>query len=133
MTVPLLKCSTDPTQAQHWFLGVALRFRILVWVSIVILVTTGAMLLSNHVNFSASISDWPFSAMIKLVLIFLLIVTSITHDRIIGPKVRALKQQVPEKWTRCDQVLVRFAPWIGRMTMILGLAVVLAGAMLVRS
>ena len=133
VAVPLLKNSADSAQAQRWFLGVARRFRALVWVAIGVLVITGAWLLSNYVNFSASFSDWPSSVIIKLVLVFLLIVTSITHDRIIGPKVRVIKQKTPSDWTRCDQVLVRFAPWIGRMTMILGLAVVLAGVILVRS
>ncbi|WP_454064913.1 CopD family protein [Candidatus Nitrospira salsa] len=133
VAVPLLKSSADPAQALRWFLGVARRFRALVWVAIGVLVITGALLLSNHVNFSASFSDWPSSVIIKLALVFLLIVTSITHDRIIGPKVRVIKQKAFAEWTGADRFLVRFAPWIGRMTMILGLAVVLAGVGLVRN
>lgn len=133
VAVPLLKSSADPAQDQRWFLRVARRFRALVWVAIAVLVITGALLLSNHVDFSASFSDWLPSVIIKLVLVFLLIVTSVLHDRIIGPKVRGIKQKASVDWSTRDRLLVRFAPWIGRMTMVLGLAVVFAGALLVRS
>ena len=133
VAVPLLKRSQDPVQAQRWFLGVARRFRAGVWGAIAILFITGAFLLANHIDFSASLSTWPASVIGKLILVALLIVTSLSHDRIIGPKVRTIKSQPSTEWTSRDRFLVRVAPWIGRMTMILGLAVVLAGVVLVRS
>ncbi len=132
VVVPLLKNSADPAQAQRWFLGVARRFRALVWVAIGVLVITGAYLLSPHIDFSTSFSTWPSSVIVKLTLVVLLILTSVSHDRIIGPKVRVIKQRHSKEWTDLDRVLVRTAPWIGRMTMLLGLAVVLAGVVLVR-
>ncbi len=132
VAVPLLKSSTDQAQAQRWFIGVARRFRTCVWGAIAILFITGTFLLSNHIDF-ASPSTWSSSVIGKLILVILLIVTSLSHDRIIGPKVRAIKLQPSTEWTSRDRILVRFAPWIGRMTMILGLAVVLAGVVLVRS
>ena len=134
VAVPLLKREADPAQAQRWFINVARRFRSFVWMAIAILVTTGIFLLSNHLDIAlASLSAWPTILIIKLVLVFLLIATSIAHDRIIGPKVRTIKQKSPADWTGGDRILVRFAPWIGRMTMIFGLAVVLAGVLLTRS
>ncbi|GJL60947.1 MAG: membrane protein [Nitrospirales bacterium] len=133
VAVPLMKREVDPAQAQRWFINVARRFRSFVWIAIAILVTTGILLLSNHLDFSISLSAWPTVLIVKLVLVVLLIVTSVSHDRIIGPKVRTIKQKASAEWTSTDHVLVRIGPWIGRMTMILGLAVVLAGVMLVRS
>jgi len=133
VAVPLMKGEADPAQAQRWFINAARRFRSMVWIAIGILVTTGIFLLSNHLDFSATLSSWPTILIIKLTLVLLLIVTSVSHDRIIGPKVRAIKQNASTEWSTGDRILVRVAPWIGRMTMILGLAVVLAGVMLVRS
>ncbi|GJL63805.1 MAG: hypothetical protein NPIRA04_24590 [Nitrospirales bacterium] len=133
VAVPLLKREADPAQAQRWFLNVAKRFRSFVWMAIAVLVITGFFLLSNHLDFSGPLSSWPTILMIKLALVLLLIVTSVSHDRIIGPKVRTIKQKASAEWTSADRILVRVGPWIGRMTMILGLTVVLAGVMLVRS
>ena len=132
VAVPLLKREADPAQALRWFLNVARRFRTLVWIAISMLVFSGIFLLSNHVDFSVPLSSWPTLLIVKLLLVVLLILTSVSHDRIIGPKVRVIKQRHSKEWTNLDRVLVRTAPWIGRMTMLLGLAVVLAGVVLVR-
>ncbi|WP_447968633.1 DUF4149 domain-containing protein [Nitrospira sp. M1] len=133
VAVPLLKRETDPAQAQRWFLNVARRFRSIVWWAIVLLLLTGVLLLPQRLSFSLPLSEWPIIIIAKLSLVLLLIITSITHDRIIGPKARSIKQKASVDWSAGDRILVHFAPWIGRMTMILGLAVVLAGVMLVRS
>ncbi len=133
VAVPLLKGSADPALAQRWFIGVAKRFRKFVWIAIGILVPTGVFLLSHQIDLFAPLSSWPIVLIVKLIFVVLLIATSITHDRIIGPKVRGFKQKNQTEWTRGDRILVRWAPAIGRMTMILGLAVVLAGVILVRS
>ena len=133
VAVPLLKRSEDPSQAQRWFLAVARRFRTLVWGAIGILVLTGAWLLSHHLSLSLPLSEWPTLVILKLALVLLLVLTSAAHDRLIGPKVRTIKRRLPEEWTTQDRAFVKAAPWIGRITTILGLAVVLAGAMLVRS
>ncbi|MGB0911730.1 MAG: CopD family protein [Nitrospirales bacterium] len=133
VAVPLLKESADPAQAQRWFLPLARRFRTFVWVAITILILSGAWLLPQHVSDFLPLSEWPAMVVIKLLLVLLLIVISVGHDRIMGPKVRSIKQKVTAEWTRVDHVIVTFAPWIGRMTMILGLIIVLAGAILVRT
>ena len=133
VAVPLLKRSEAPDQAQRWFLVVARRFRTLVWVAIVILVLTGGVLLSQHLTLSLPLSEWPSTIIVKLTLVLLLIFTSVAHDRIIGPKVRNIKQQVSEEWTKSDRALVQAAPWIGRITTLLGVAVACVGVVLVRS
>ena len=133
VAVPTLKGSVDPVQAQGWFIALARRFRTFVWVTIGILIFSGLWLLPQHLQGFLPFSGWPTLVIVKLMLVFLLIVTSVVHDRIIGPKVRGIKQKVKTEWTSADHVIVKFAPWVGRITMILGLAIVLVGAILVRS
>ena len=132
VVVPVFKSSSDPGKAQPWFLVSARRFRSLVWIGIPILLVTGGFLLPDHVDFSSSVSTWPLAVFVKLTLVVLLIATSISHDRIIGPQVRTIKQKASIEWTSGERLLVKCAPWIGRLTMILGLAVVLVGVLLVR-
>ena len=68
----------------------------------------------------------------KLSLVLALIGTSYLHDQVIGPKVRALKMKTVLTLTSQEQFLVRFSPLLGRLILLLGLAVLLAAVVLVR-
>ncbi len=133
VAVPLLKKDPDPLSAQRGFINLAKRFRTLVWMALVLLVITGVILLPNHVNLFASPGNWPSVVLIKLTLVFLLIVVSLAHDRFIGPKVRTLKRKPPSELVFVDKILLRLSPLIGRLTMLLGLAILFAAALVVRS
>ena len=133
VVVPTMKGRTDPAQAQRWFLQVARRFRRLVWLAIVVLIFTGAFLLSLQIDLSAPPSKWPLAVIVKLLLVLLLLTTSVAHDRIGGPKVRTIKQKVILERSVAEGLIVQLSPWVGRLTTILGLAVVFAGVVMVRS
>jgi len=94
---------------------------------------TGAVLLGNVVHFSAPLSSWPPAVMMKLTLVLMLVVVSLAHDRIIGPKVRILKQKVSSELSIGETFLLRFSPLLGRLTLLLGLGVLLAAVIMVRS
>ena len=132
VAVPLLKKDVDPVSAQRSFISLARRFRNLVWAALLILVVTGSLLLSGFVAMMSSPLTWPPSILVKLVLVATLIGVSVLHDQVIGPKVRILKQKHLEELRDRDRLLIRLSPLIGRMTLVLGLAVLLAAVMIVR-
>lgn len=133
VAVPLLKQDSDPISAQRGFISLARRFRMLVWSALFILVVTGLVLLVNVINFGIPLSSWPPVVLTKLILVFLLVVVSFTHDRIIGPKVRTLKSKAVSELSVGEGLLLRFSPHIGRLTLLLGLGVLLSAVIMVRS
>ena len=133
VAVPMLKKAPDPASAQREFVNLARRFRKLVWIALALLIITGSLLLPNVVDLSLSFWNWPSVVLLKLSVVILLIVVSLAHDQFIGPKVRTLKHKPTNELTLVDNILIRLSPIIGRLTMILGLATLLAAALMVRS
>jgi len=133
VAVPLLKKASDPASAQREFVNLARRFRMLVWGALSLLLVTGAILLRNLVDFSESFENWPSAVLIKLTLVLSLIVVSLVHDRVIGPKTRTLKNKSSSALTTSEKFFLVLSPLIGRLTMLLGLAILLAAVLMVRS
>ena len=133
VAVPLLKKAPDPASAQREFVNLARRFRMLVWGALSLLLVTGAILLRNLVDFSESFENWPSAVLIKLTLVLSLIVVSLVHDRVIGPKTRTLKNKSSSALTTSEKFFLVLSPLIGRLTMLLGLAILLAAVLMVRS
>ena len=133
IAVPLLKKDPDPSSAQRGFINLARRFRTLVWVALSLLVVTGSILLSHQVNFYESLGEWPLAVLIKLTLVLLLILLSLAHEQIIGLKERRVKNKPSSELTAVEKFLLRLSPLIGRLTMLLGLAILFAAVFMVRS
>jgi len=133
VAVPLLKKDPDPSSAQRGFINLARRFRTLVWVALSLLVITGMILLPNHVDLSVSLGEWPLAVLIKLSLVLLLIVLSLAHEQIIGLKERTLKLKPTSELTIVEKLLLSLSPVIGRLTLLLGLAILFAAVFMVRS
>jgi len=133
VAVPLLKKDSDPSSAQRGFINLARRFRTLVWAALALLVVTGTILLPGQVNLATSLGEWPPAVLTKLSLVLLLVVVSLAHDKFIGPKVRILKHKPTSELTIVETILIRFSPLIGRLTMLLGLGVLLAAVFMVRT
>ena len=133
VAVPLLKKAPDPASAQRELVNQARRFRMLVWVALSLLLVTGSFLLHNYVNFSAPFGEWPPPVLSKLALVLLLIVVSLAHDQLIGPKVRMLKHKPISELAVAEKLLIQISPLVGRLTMLLGLAILLVAVLMVRS
>ena len=133
VAVPLLKKAPDHASAQREFVNLARRFRRLVWVALSFLLVSGAILLPHYVNFSETLGNWPLAVLSKLALVLFLIVVSVAHDQVIGPKVRTLKNKPTAELVVAEKILIRLSPLIGRLTMLLGLAILLAAVLMVRS
>lgn len=97
------------------------------------LVVTGSVLLGNVINFRAPLSSWPTVVLAKLILVFLLAVVSFSHDRIMAQKVRTLKSKAASKLSAGEKLLLRLSPLLGRLTLLLGLGVLLSAVIMVRS
>lgn len=133
VAVPLLKKAPDPTSAQREFIKLARRFRMLAWVALSLLIVTGATLLPNYVNVSEALVEWPLAVLLKLSLVASLIVVSVAHDQIIGPKVRTLKHKPASELAKTEKILLQISPLLARLTLLLGLAILFAAVSLVRS
>ncbi|WP_447962792.1 hypothetical protein [Nitrospira sp. Ecomares 2.1] len=133
VAVPLLRQASDPPSAQRGFISLARRFRTMVWIALFILVATGSVLLGNILNFGVPVFSWPPVVLTKLILVFLLVLVSFTHDRIMGTKVRNLKSKAASELSFGEGLLLRFTPLLGRLTLLLGLGVLLSAVIMVRS
>ncbi len=132
VAVPLLKEAPDPASAQREFVNLARRFRMLVGVALSLLLVTGVILLPNHMDFTLLLGEWPWPVLVKVSLVCLLIVLSVVHDQVIGPKVRTLKLKSSSELSVNEKFLLRLSPIIGRVTMLLGLSVFLVAVIMVR-
>ena len=133
VAVPLLKKDPDPSSAQRGFINLARRFRTFTWIALTLLVITGTILLPNQVNLSTPLGAWPSAVLSKLSLVLLLIIVSLAHDQFIAPKVRTFKHRPTSELAVVEKLLLRFSPFIGRLTMLLGLAILFAAVFMVRT
>jgi uncharacterized membrane protein len=131
--VPVLRREPFASQKALLFRTIARRFRAVVWGAIAVLLFTGPLLLHQRGIPIAHPSGWPMILAVKLGLVAILFLLTLTHDLIIGPRVGKILQRPTESRTRFDHALLLWSPWIARLSLVLTLAVLFAAVMLVRS
>lgn len=131
--VPVLRREPFASQKALLFRTTALRFRVVVWGAIATLLLTGPLLLHERGIPIADPAGWPMVLGIKLGLVAILLLFTVTHDLIIGPRVGRILQIPMESRTRLDHTLVMWSPWLARSSLLLTLAVLFAAVVLVRS
>lgn len=131
--VPILKREPFASQKTLLFLAMARRFRVVVWGVIAVLMFTGPLLLHQRGIPIADPSRWPTILAVKLGLITILLLLTLTHDLIIGSRVERTVQLPMESRTRFDHARVLWSRWVARFSLLLALAVLFAAIMLVRS
>jgi copper resistance protein D len=131
--VPVLKREPFASQKALLFRTIARRFRAIVWGAIAVLLFTGPLLLHQRGIPIADPSGWPMVLVAKLGLVATLLLLTLTHDLIIGPRVGRIVQLPTESRTRFEHTLVLWSPWVARFSLVLTLAVLFAAVMLVRS
>jgi copper resistance protein D len=131
--VPVLRREQFASQKALLFRTIAIRFRMVVWGSIATLLLTGPLLLHERGISIMNPSGWPTVLSIKLGLVAILLLVTMTHDLIVGPRVGRILQIPIENRTKSDHAIVGWSPWIARCSLILTLAVLLAAVLLVRS
>ncbi|MCS7265231.1 MAG: DUF4149 domain-containing protein [Armatimonadetes bacterium] len=135
--VPLLRHPEIQPQRAKLLSLLGLRFRIIGWITLAILLVTGlynvfARGFTFQDVFAGSLWEGEFGQTLaeKLVTFGVILLLSALHDFWVGPKASALaKQGNPsenlEKWRKA-------ASWIGRINLILALWMVALGVMMVR-
>lgn len=131
--VPVLKREPFASQKSALFLTTARRFRVVVWTAVAVLLLTGPLLAHQRGIPIASPSEWPMILAAKLGLVTILLLLTLTHDLVIGPRVGQIAQLPTERRTRFDHTLVLWSRWIARLSLLFALAVLLAAIVLVRS
>ncbi len=111
----------------------AKRFRLVVWGAVAVLLLTGSMLVLSHGWPLFEPARWPSLLGVKLSLVALLLLMTLAHDLVLGPRVRAILALSPDKRTASDQTILTTAAWLPRAALMLSLAVLFAAVLLARS
>jgi putative copper resistance protein D len=130
---PLVRSRKAAPEFMALFRSAALRFRPLVWIAMVILVSTGPMLLSRRGIHVTDPASWPGIVTVKLVLVSLLLFLTLLHDLLLGPRVSRVSAIPESQRTSGEQMVIKTARWLPRVSLLLALGVVIAAAVLARS
>jgi uncharacterized membrane protein len=130
--VPVLRHESFASQRVVLFRAVAGRFRAVVWGTITILVFTGPLLLHQRGIPITDPSAWPTVLATKLGLVAILLLLTLIHDLILGPRVLQIVPIPTESRTKSEHSLVLWSPWVALVSFILALAVLCAAVVLVR-
>ena len=130
---PLLRGTEANAESRAFFRSAALRFRVVVWTSMALLLTSGPLLLvQRHVGLTDP-TAWPPIITVKLGLIAALVLSTFAHDLVLGPSVIRIIAIPANARTKWEQTLVQSARWLPRFSLVIALAVVVAGLALARS
>ncbi len=130
---PLVMSRKAAPEFMALFRSAALRFRIVVWAAIGILLTTGPMLLAQRSIDITNPASWPGILTVKLGLVVLLLLLTFSHDLVLGPKVSHLRGIPASSRTAWEQTIVRTSRWLPRLSLLVALAVVVVATVLARS
>ena len=130
---PLVRGRKAAPEFMALFRSAALRFRPIVWVAIAVLLATGPMLLSLRGIQVSSPTSWTGIVTVKLMLVALLLLLTLLHDLIFGPQVSRVSAIPNSQRTAGERVIFKTARWLPRLSLLIGLAVMIAATMLARS
>ena len=130
---PLVRGRKAAPEFMALFRSAALRFRPIVWVAIAVLLATGPMLLSMRGIHVSSPTSWTGIVTVKLMLVALLLLLTLLHDLVFGPQVSRVSAIPNAQRTAGEQVVFKTARWLPRLSLLIGLAVMIAATMLARS
>jgi uncharacterized membrane protein len=104
VVVPVL--TRDPFAAERGILfrAIGRRFRLLVWTSVLVLLTTGPLLLSLRGESLLEPAGWSVVLRIKLLLVVVLIGLTAVHDFWLGPQGGRLMQSAPGSRTPAENL-----------------------------
>jgi uncharacterized membrane protein len=130
---PLLRRQKAAPELMALFRSAARRFRIVVWLSMGMLLSTGPMLLHARGILVMEPTHWPSILRIKLGLAGILLLLTFMHDLLLGPQVVRISAVPEGARTAWQDSLIRTSRWLPRLSLVLALAVLWAAVLLVRS
>jgi len=126
---PLIRNGSLPG-APALFRSAALRFRVMAWSAVAVLLTTGPALLFLRLSERPS---WPPILTLKLVLVVLLLLLTVAHDVVLSPHLSRIGALRESERTATDALLLRGSRWLPRFALLVALGVLFAAALLARS
>lgn len=136
--VPALRSMKDPALMSRMIQGVGRRYKWIGWISLIVLLITGYLNLHFRgitMTMMSMSTFWDSSfgktLAAKLILFAIIILLSLVHDFIAGPKLRAL-YSAGEGLARQSHYFRNLASWLGRLILIISLVIVVLAVMLVR-
>ena len=130
---PLVRGRKAAPEFMALFRSAALRFRPIAWIAMAIVLTTGPMLLVRRGIDVLTPTSWPWIVTLKLTLVGLLLLLTLLHDLVLGPQVSRVSAIPEPQRTTGEQVVFKTARWLPRLSLVIGLAVVITAALLARS
>jgi putative copper export protein len=130
---PLVRDRKAAPEFMALFRSAARRFRIVAWLAMGVLLTTGPGLLAQRGVALTNPASWSFIVTIKLGLVAFLLILTLLHDLILGPRVSKASMIPAASRTAWEQTVVRTARWLPRLSLLTALAVIVAAATLARS
>ena len=130
---PLVRGRKAAPEFMALFRSAALRFRPIVWAAIAVLLATGPILLSLRGIQVTSPTSWTGIVTVKLMLVALLLLLTLLHDLVFGPQVSRVSAIPNSQRTAGERVVFKTARWLPRLSLLIGLAVMIAATMLARS
>jgi copper resistance protein D len=120
---PLVRRGTI-SESREVFRSAAHRFRLVVWSAITVLLTTGPILLRQRGIPLADPTQWPQMLQAKIGLVVLLLLLTMTHDFLLGPRLGRIGA-LPAPISQVSR-------WLPRVALLLALSVLIAAVMLAR-
>lgn len=130
---PSYRALASKPDAGALFRTSAKRFRLVVWGAVAVLLLTGPMLVLSHGWSLFEPARWPSLLWLKLWLVVALLVMTLAHDLMLGPRVRAILALPSDKRAPSDQTILAAATWLPRLALMVALAVLFTAVLLARS
>lgn len=130
---PLLRQADEQSAFRVLFSMAAGRFRLVVRPAIVILLITGPLLLEARGLSLTEPSSWPAVLWVKAVFVGLLLLFTVLHDLLLGPRVLRMGSQPGASRTARDLALLTASRLVPRLALLTALVVLVAAAVLARS
>ncbi len=130
---PLVRNPAAPSEFMAVFRSSARRFRIVVWIAVALLVSTGFRLLHDRGLPLTDLSLWPPMVRAKVILVAMLLTLTMLHDLVLGPRMREFTARAEAGTSPLAQALVGAIGWLPRAALFLALAVVGVGLLVAHS
>lgn len=130
---PLVRSRNSTSEIVALFRSAALRFRLVVWGAMAVLLTTGPVLLSQRQIAITNPAAWPDILVVKLGLVAGLLLSTFLHDLFLGPKISQISAIPESRRTAWELTLVKTARWLPRLSLLIAVAVIVAAVMLART
>jgi uncharacterized membrane protein len=130
---PLIRKQKSVPDVTALFRSAAQRFRIVVWVAIVTLLSTGPVLLHGRGISTIDVRQWPSVFLVKAGLVAVLLLLTVVHDLLLGPLISQSSAKPACAQAAWEQVLIRTSRWVPRLALAVALGVLLGAVVLVRS